>query len=438
MDELIKLKEQEDSGPLLLSVSEEKELRDDRGFGVVCIEPQAAEAAHVVPMGESVYRPFLVNSTCHVGHFRLKSDSQRVGYIEPKVGIRNVFALLGIAYKFYAKNSPFFRPEVKYAVDTDRVIEPLVRQFNEDVKRLLQEGLLRRHIELDENLRVLRGQLIFSQQISQNLIHKDRLFCRFAQLEVDVPENQVLLWTLLLLLRSADWSADVKQALQSHILHFGGVSVRQFLPQQFPDFYYDRLSFRYEGIHAWCKLFIDLMSLSDRPGERYFSGYLLDMNALFERFVAAMFERAARTVPAVQVEYHRDHYLDIDRKVSIIPDLILRGPDDANVVVDTKYKRTKEQGRAQHPDLYQIIAYCTALGLVGPERNQAQGILVYPRSEWTDELEGELPIITRKGPSSELTVKVIWLDLDAENLVKETHDRFLKVLEDLSCDVPNG
>jgi len=413
MDELIKLKEQEDSGPLLLSVSEEKELQDDCGFGIVRIEPKVTQAAHVAPIGESVYRLFLVNPTCHVGHFRLNSDTQRIGYIEPKVSVRNVFALLGIAYKFYAKNPPFFRPEVKYAVDTDRILEPLVQQFNEDVSKLLQEGLLRRYIELDENLRVLRGQLIFSQQISQNLIHKDRLFCRFAQSEVDIPENQVLLWTLLLLQRSGDWSAYVKQALQSHILHFGGVSVRRFLPQQFPDFHYDRLSFRYEEIHAWCKLFTDLMSLSDRPGKRYFSGYLLDMNELFERFVAAMFERAARTVPAVRVEYQRHHYLDMDRRVSIIPDLVLRGPDDAIVIVDAKYKRTKEQGRAKHPDLYQIITYCcTAFELVGQERNQTQGILVYPKSELTDELEGQLRIITRKGPSSELTVKVIWLDLN--------------------------
>src|SRR5215831_2194165 len=144
-----------------------------------------------------------------------------------------------MAYKFYIKHSPFFQPDVQYAVDTDRVLEPLVRQFNEDVRRLLQEGLLRRHIELDENLRVLRGQLLFSQQITHNLIYKDRLFCRFAQSEVDILENQVLLWTLLLLQRSGDWAAEVKQTLQSHILHCGGVSVRQFLPRQFPDFYYD-------------------------------------------------------------------------------------------------------------------------------------------------------------------------------------------------------
>lgn len=136
------------------------------------------------------------------------------------------------------------------------------------------------------------------------------------------------------------------------------------------------------------------------------------------------------------MEYQqRGHYLDMARRVSIIPDFVLRGPNDAIVIVDAKYKRTQGQGRAPHPDLYQIIAYCTAFALVGQERNQAQGILVYPKSEWTDELEDELHIITHKGPS-ELTVKVIWLDLNTENLVKETHDKFGQVLEDLACDVP--
>jgi len=150
-----------------------------------------------------------------------------------------------------------------------------------------------------------------------------------------------------------------------------------------------------------------------------------------------MFKRAARTVPTVRAEYHPPgHALDMDRRVSIIPDLILRGSDDTNVVVDAKYKRTKGQGRAPHPDLYQIIAYCTALELVGPGRNRAQGILVYPKSEWTGEVEDELHIITGKGRSSELTVKVIWLNLDSGNVVEETHDKFLQVLKGLACDVP--
>jgi len=179
------------------------------------------------------------------------------------------------------------------------------------------------------------------------------------------------------------------------------------------------------------------MSLADRPGERYvFSGYLLDMNALFERFVAAMFERATRTIPTVRVEYQqRGHYLDMGHRISIIPDLVLMGPNDTLVIVDAKYKRTQGQGRTLHPDLYQIIAYCTAFALVGQQQNQAQGILVYPKSEWTEALEDELHIITRKG-LSELIVKVIWLDLDSTNVVKETHDTFLKVLEGLSCNVP--
>ncbi len=382
---------------------------------------------------------FEVNPGSWIGHFRLNEDDQRALYIEPKVPIRNIFSLLGTAYHLYSQDpdhSLFRQPPVQYSADIADAIQPVVIEFNKAVTTLLQEGLLQKHIESEENLKVLRGRLLWPQHISQNLIRKDRLFCRFAQSEVDIPENQVVLWALLLLQRSGEWSVEVKQTLQSHILHFGGVSVRQFLPRQVPVFHYDRLSFRYADIHRWCRLFIDLMSLSHKRGDRRFSGYLLDMNDLFERYVAASFQRAARRVPAVRVEYHnRDsdsycptpYYLDTDGKVEIIPDVILRGPNSTAVVVDAKYKRAE-----RNSDLYQIVAYCAGLELIGQELKHAQGILVYPKSECPRELEGELRIVTRKSRRSELTVKVIWLDLDSGTLVKQTHDQFENVLEALA------
>jgi 5-methylcytosine-specific restriction enzyme subunit McrC len=307
--------------------------------------------------------------------------------------------------------------------------------FCEAVDRLLQDGLLRRHIELEENLRVLRGRLVFSSQISKNLILQDRLYCRFAQPEVDIAENQVILWTLLLAQRCGEWSVDVKQALQSHILHFGGVSVRQFVPQLFPDFTYDRLSFRYEEVHSWCKLFIDLMGLSDKPGDRLFNGYCLDMNLLFERFVAATFQKAASSVPTTRIEYHEDsahrYYLDIERRIRIVPDLILRGTNGATIVADAKYKRTVGDGRGKNPDLYQMVAYCTAMELVGEQTDRPQGILVYPRSEWDIDMPNKLHVVTHQGSQSKLTLQVVLVDLNSANLIEETRTSFVGLLRDL-------
>jgi 5-methylcytosine-specific restriction enzyme subunit McrC len=437
MDQLIELQEQVPSR-VFLTHAEGEELRrldmDAQAESDWEQEDPGASVRRAGEAGSSTCRWYEVNPGCQVGYFRLSSDMCRTVRITPKVGIRNVFALLGAAYSFYSPPgvSPFRPESVDYAVDKARVLEPLVRHFNGSVRELLQDGLLANYVEQEENLRVLKGRVAFSKHLTQNVVRRDRLYCRFFQAEVDIPENQVILWALILLNRAGDWSQDVRQTLHSHILHFGGVSLRQFLPRQCPVFHYDRLSSRYREVHDWCRLFIDLLSISDKPGETTFNGYLLDMNELFERFVISVFKRAEESVPLVSVKDHKSHHLDLVGSTGIEPDLTLEGPSAAMVAVDAKYKRTEGQGKAKHPDLYQLISYCVAMGLIGQASTPVQGILVYPAAERSAELEGLLRVITSKRPSSELSIRIIWLDLDSQDLVGDAKQTFTRILQEIS------
>jgi 5-methylcytosine-specific restriction enzyme subunit McrC len=437
MDQLIELQEQV---PSLVSLTraESEELRGLK-MDVELDWQQGDPTASVTCAGEagsSVRHAYKVNPGCQVGHFRLLSDTRRTVRVTPKVGIRNVFSLLGAAYSFYSLpgESPFLAESVDYAVDKAQVLEPLVKYFNESVRGLLQDGLLANYVEQEENLRVFRGRFAFPEHLAQNVVRRDRLYCRFFQAEVDIPENQVILWTLILLNRIDDWSQDVRQELHSHILRFGGVSPRQFFPRECPVFHYDRLSSRYREVHVWCRLFIDLLSISDKPGETTFNGYFLDMNKLFERFVISVFKRAGEAGSLVSVEFQKHHHLDLDGRIDVVPDLTLEGPNRSMAAVDAKYKRTVGQEPAKHPDLYQVISYCTALGLVGPASTPAQGILVYPAAENSSpELRGLLKVITNKRPSSELSIRVIWLDLDSHDVVEDASQKFTTILQEMSA-----
>lgn len=66
-------------------------------------------------------------------------------------------------------------------------------------------------------------------------------------------------------------------------------------------------------------------------------------------------------------------HLDITRQVKIIPDLVWQKAAQPTAAVDAKYKRIKREGEP-NADLYQMLAYCTALGL-------PQGHLVYASGE---------------------------------------------------------
>jgi len=355
-------------------------------------------------------RPYRIQGNHRVGYFKLASG--RFVQIETKIPIANVFSLLAASYQFYADRSPFLENVVPYSQVRARPLQPLVEHFAMLVERLLREGLLRRYVEREENLSCVRGQLLFDQQIRQNLVHGHRLFCRFTTSDVDNIENRILLWTLLLLQRTQRWPDRLRHMLQALIMHCGEVSVIPIASLHVPEVTYDRLNGRYRGVHAWCRFFIDQLTLLNKSGTVEFYGFRLNMFELFERFVFSVFQEAARGKVGIHVD--KMHLpLDKNRRVGIHPDLLIRGQSFVTVG-DAKYKITKDSvGR--HPDLYQVVAYSTALGLIEAS-HRPQALLIYPASERTPELVGDLSVLTSVRGDSQLTVRALWIDLSGERV----------------------
>jgi 5-methylcytosine-specific restriction enzyme subunit McrC len=65
------------------------------------------------------------------------------------------------------------------------------------------------------------------------------------------------------------------------------------------------------------------------------------------------------------------HHLDVARRVTLRPDILWRVGGSPVAVIDAKYKAEKPRGYP-NADLYQLLAYCTVLGLDA-------GHLVYAR-----------------------------------------------------------
>jgi len=391
-----------DDKEIMLAADEAAELR---AVGLSVTLPQ-------IPMTDEVTHlsRYRVNGNHHVGYFRLMSG--RLVQIESKVPIANVFSLLAVTYALYAHEPPFLEALVQYSSAQARPIQALVEHFTRLIDILLREGLLRRYIEQEQNLSTIRGRFLIEQQIRQNLVCSHRLFCRFSTSEIDNIENRIVLWTLILLQRSGLWTEQLRQKIQTQIMHFGGVAVSQFRSMHVPELTYDRLSGRYRGIHAWCRFFIDQMTLLNRTGKVEFHGFRLNMFELFERFVFCVFQEAARRGKGIHVDKKR-RPLDSKGRVHILPDVLVRGPSFISVG-DAKYKVTKD-AVGRHPDLYQVIAYSTALGLLGAN-HRPQGFLVYPASEYSPELAGDLLVLTSTRGESSLTVRTLWFELDRENV----------------------
>lgn len=98
----------------------------------------------------------------------------------------------------------------------------------------------------------------------------------------------------------------------------------------------------------------------------------MDMNAVFQEFVTEALRDALDVSPQVFGE-RSIHSLDYEGHVHLRPDLTWWEGTRCVFVGDAKYKKIVHD-RVPNADLYQLLAYATALGLPA-------GLLIYAKDE---------------------------------------------------------
>ena len=340
--------------------------------------------------------------------------------VRPKLDIRNVFDMLGVAYGLYTERHPHafdVGSDVGYNIAPD-LFETLVRHFLDLIEEKLRFGLMADYIVCEENLSTIRGRIAFEHHIENNLVRRDRIFCRFSEFLRDIPENQVLLWALFSLSRVGFWTDETRQRTFAAVRQFHGVSLTPFRKGGFPVFHYHRLNDGYRELHRWAKLFVDAAAFSDKPGDFTFRGFVLNMNELFEDFVTQAFLNDAGDF---EIEPQRTHRLFDKRTDTIKPDIFILRNGMPVAVVDAKYKRTKEE-EFKNFDVYQVISYATAIGI-------DRAFLLYPDIECDHAWEGNVlnsPI--------RVAVKTVSLSQPGVSMRDQAQTLAKKVLNELTVE----
>jgi 5-methylcytosine-specific restriction enzyme subunit McrC len=132
-----------------------------------------------------------------------------------------------------------------------------------------------------------------------------------------------------------------------------------------------RLNARYHPALRLASLVVDATSVEHQAGNVAVNGFLLDMPSLFEQSVTVALREAITARFGGRVEGQVRYYLDQARQVPLRPDIVWKTGGTTAAVIDAKYKAEKPAGYP-NADLYQLLAYCTILGLPA-------GHLIYAR-----------------------------------------------------------
>ncbi|MFG3290139.1 McrC family protein [Streptomyces sp. NPDC048179] len=289
--------------------------------------------------------------------------------IAPKLPIGRLFFLLG-----YAADPTRGWRTGEDLVDTGShtgVVPALAHAFERLADRALRQGLLQGYRTMDDALPVVRGRIRTTDQMRRRYGVPLPVEVTYDDFTTDIPENQLLRAAAERLLRLPGIPGSVRHRLLRLCARLGDVT--PLVPgRPLPCWRPSRLNSRYQAPCRFATLILNNSSVEHRHGDVRVDGFLLDVAKVFEDFVCAALTQALRPYGG-RCRAQARHHLDEACEILLRPDLVHYTDDGVpQAVADAKYKAEQPEGFPE-ADLYQILAYCTALGLPAGHLIYAKG-----------------------------------------------------------------
>lgn len=318
---------------------------------IVTIEPAAGEmdAYHLTP-----------GST--VGALEIGDLSVR---IQPKIGIPQLLSLACYAIgKVKFQETDFDFPE--HTALPDALAAALVAA----ARRAFGRGLLHGYRTEEEALHTVRGRIMVAEQIRRRFDLLLPVEVRYDDFTDDILANQLVKAAATRLAALRLRSRETQRSLGWVAATLDNVSLIEFASKDVPKVEFDRLNAHYREVVELSRLILRHGAFEAERGGIRAAGFLMDMNVVFQEFVTVALREELK---ASEREFPSDrrlpHRISLDEggQVGLEPDLSWWDGAACTFIGDAKYKR-----RVDNDDLYQVLAYATALDLPG-------ALLIYPQ-----------------------------------------------------------
>lgn len=327
--------------------------------------------------------------------------------IQPKIGIPKLLSLACYAMgEFRHRESQMF----DFEEDVETVPDTLALALASAARRAFSRGLLHGYLTEEEALQTVRGRIRFDEQLRRRFGLPLPIEVTYDEFTDDIVENRVVKSAVLRLGEMRLRSSRARRELGWVAAMLENVSHSYFAPRDVPEVSFNRLNEHYRIVVELSRLILRNSAFESRRGEVRATGFLMDMNKVFQEFVTVALREELRLSPYSFGEKYVDS-LDEAGKVDLRPDLTWREGGRFVFVGDAKYKVADSS--VPNNDLYQLLAYVSALDLPG-------GMLIYAK--------GEADLETHKVRHSHKQLEITALDLsgsleDVLNRVKDVAGR---------------
>ncbi len=248
--------------------------------------------------------------------------------------------------------------------------EIFYRYYLSLVQDLIKTGLIKTYQQQEANRTALKGKMLFSKQITKNLIHQEKFYTDASVYNRDSLLNQVIMKALRIIATSPSILVDAKSILECFD------DIQDITPQKInwekvELFKKERKTEKYQYALTFAELIIKGTNPDLSSGYYSVTGIMFDMNALFEKYVA---QRMSHFFPKKIYAQKSKYFWEFH---PARPDILFTKNENENIIFDTKWKKLSSKTDISSGDIFQQYVYCKLF-------SAKKAFLIYP---WYTDLD---------------------------------------------------
>jgi len=347
------------------------------------------------------------------GKKRQISTKNYVGVIETKNGVR-----LEILPKFFKasknyeedlektrrvflimlkrlKNSPFKSIGSAHLKTTHNfpLLEIFIENYINEVQKLILKGLKSNYVPVEENLSLIRGKILSSENMRFNHSNRAKFYCLYDLYSLNIVQNKLIKSTLLKLnlvsRRHRNRSNIIKLLAQLDNVEPSNDPKQDLLKAKEGN----RLFQDYDTLIKWSNIFLNDLSFTNFSGESKNLAIFFPMERIFEDYVGYLFKKH---VEGYEIKTQdKTYYLVEDHrengKFKLKPDIVAKhSVNSSQIIIDTKWKlidqnNEKKNYNISQADMYQLYAYGKKYALNSENSIVPNLVIIYPKSDQFNE-----------------------------------------------------
>ena len=319
----------------------------------------------------------------------------------------------------YFKYKEFYMSDNE--IENIDLYEAFINMYIKELSKLIKIGIKSLYISEIDNIGTIRGKILLNEQITKNIVHKEKNYCQYDEYKLDTPENRIIKTTLLKLLKLSKNNENIK-TINKLLIYFDDVNKSKNYDLDFMKINLDKTNKYYDLIMKWSKIILKNKSFTNFSGENNTRALLFPMEKLFEAYVARMiYINIPRNYEVITQNIQKYLYNEPTNKFGLKPDILIKENGKTIAVLDAKWKNLNDKATFNYgisrDDMYQMYVYAK-------KYNTNNIWLLYPLN---NEMRNHDKIWFKTDEG--IKVNIFFVDLDIEKIQNSIKDLIEDVIK---------